>query len=94
MENDSLVAEYRRFDTYHGVTPDMSIIKRFASAYIEDEHLELILVHIFVQFARFRYVLHMGLGGGHERRTEPANAKCSLRRRCGSMINDGSDGCV
>ena len=89
MENDSLVAEYRRFDTYHGVTPDMSIIKRFASAYIEDEHLELILVHIFVQFARFRYVLYMELGGGHERRAGSANAKCSLRRRCGPMINDG-----
>ena len=53
----------------------MFIIKRFASAYIEDEHLELILVHIVVQLAQFRHVLHMELGGGYERRTGSANAE-------------------
>ena len=97
-ENDSLVAEeYRRFDTYHGITPDVFIIESFASAYIEDEHLELILVHIVVQFARLRHVLYMEFGGGHERRTGPTNAECSLHRRCGpacKMVDDGSDRCA
>ena len=75
----------------------MFIIKRFASAYIEDENRELILVHIVVQFARFRHVLHMEPGGGHKRRTGPANAECSLRRQCGpacKMVDGGSDGCA
>ena len=89
--------EYRRFDAYHGVTPDVFMIKRLASAYVNHEHLEFVPVHIVVQLARFRHVLYMELGGGHERRTGPANAECSLRRRGGparKMVDDGSDGCT
>ena len=48
-KESSLVAEeYGRFDTYHGVTPDVFIIKSFTSAYVEHEHLKLVFIHIVV----------------------------------------------
>jgi hypothetical protein len=43
------------------------IIEIVAGTYVEHKYLELILVHIVVQLARFCHALNMELGGWNKR---------------------------
>jgi hypothetical protein len=85
--------KHRGFNTYDGIPPNVLIIERLAGAYVEYKYLELILVHIIVQLARFCHAL----GGRDKCRARPSNAECLLngwRRPTRKMAYGRGDGCT
>lgn len=89
--------EDERLDTYNGITPNVFIIELLARPHVQHKHLELIPVHVIVQFARFRQALNLKLGRWNTRGAGTANAEWSLGGGCGptrEMVNDGGDGCA
>jgi hypothetical protein len=94
-ESSPITEEHRRLDTYDGITPNVFAIERLASAYVEHEDLELILVNIIVHLAWSCQALNMELGGRDTWGAGSANAERPLCRRCGptrEMVDDGGDG--
>lgn len=93
---DSLFTEeHERLNTYNGITPNVFIIELLASSHVQHKYLELIPVHVIVQFARFRQALNLELGRRNKRRAGTANAEWPLyggRGPTREMVNDGGDG--
>ena len=75
----------------------MFVVELLASPHVQHKYLELIPVHVIVQFARFRQALDLELGRSNKRRAGTAKAEwplCGGRGPTRKMVNDGGDGCA
>jgi hypothetical protein len=65
---DSLFTEeHERLNTYNGITMNVFIIELLACPHVQHKYLELIPVHVIIQFARFRQALNRELGRRNKR---------------------------
>ena len=89
--------EHERLNTYNGITMNVFIIELLARPHVQHKYLELIPVHVIIQFARFRQALNRELGRRNKRRAGTANTErplCGGRGPTREMVNDGGDGCA
>lgn len=65
---DSLFPEeHKRLNTYNGITMNVFIIELLARPHVQHKYLELIPVHVIIQFAWFRQALNRELGRRNKR---------------------------